>query len=151
MPFIYMFHLWFQISSLSSSSTIYLKFIHQVRDHKQKAKFNFRLYHFFCSEVMPLSTLPGRGCICVQGHIHPFFLISLLFLKFYTKNVLAVSECAHKSSRLNKRSGIRQAFFSKFDMGGGGSGDKKGNVFKSRKKLSLKIYCKCSHKLLFYL
>ena len=144
-----MFCLWFQLSNLSSSSTIYLKFIHKVRDHKQKAKFNFRFYHFFCSGVMPLLTLPGRGGICVLGHIHPFFLILLLFGKFHTKKVLAVFECAFKSSRLNKRSGIMQTLFSKFDMGGGGSGDKKGNVFKSRTKLSLKIYCKCSHKLLF--
>ena len=45
---------------LSKSFEIYT----QSQKHpKRKTKFNFELYHFFHSGVMPLFTLAGRGSI----------------------------------------------------------------------------------------
>jgi hypothetical protein len=37
----------FPLSNLSSPSANYVKFIHKVRDHKRKTKFDFRIYHLF--------------------------------------------------------------------------------------------------------
>ena len=45
--------------------------MHNVRDHTKKAKFEFCLYHFFHSGVMPLFILE----LCPYGHILPFFFL----------------------------------------------------------------------------
>jgi len=39
--------------------------MHKVRDYKRKAKLDFRLYDFFCAEVMSQFSLEGGGGICV--------------------------------------------------------------------------------------
>ena len=43
-----------------------MKFVHTVMNHKSKAKFDFKLHHYFRFGVMPLFTLGGYGGICVQ-------------------------------------------------------------------------------------
>ena len=39
--------IWYSPNNLNSSKVYQMKFIHNFRNHKRKAKFNFRLYHFF--------------------------------------------------------------------------------------------------------
>jgi hypothetical protein len=52
----------------------HLKFLHKVRDHKMKVRFDFRTYHFFCSGIV-LITLAGR-----QGLISDITTFSVLEL-----------------------------------------------------------------------
>ena len=57
----------------------HLKLIYEVRGHNCKKKFDFSLYNFFCSGVMPLLILAGVGAICVKlSHGNPLTLLAHL-------------------------------------------------------------------------
>ena len=54
----------------------HLKFLHKVRDHKMKVRFDFRTYHFFCSGIV---------LITLAGTMNTFFHFLLLFYEAKSK------------------------------------------------------------------
>ena len=55
-----MFNIWFPLNKLSSPLTNHLKFIQKIRD--KAGQVLFRLYHFFCSGVIPLDLTIDTNC-----------------------------------------------------------------------------------------
>ena len=83
----------FPLSNLSSPSANYVQFIHKVRDHKRKTKFDFRIYHLFLfelglkvSQLCPISMIFGRLMytynISVYIHVYGFYSCFLLSIDF---------------------------------------------------------------------
>lgn len=66
-------------SAYDYHSANHMKFIHKVRDNKRKVKFNFRLYHSFCSGILPLFILSGNeGIHALWTYSSILFLLSRL-------------------------------------------------------------------------
>ena len=90
-PYVCTSHIWFPLNNLRSPLTNNLKFIHKIRDHKRKAKFNFRYYHFFYAGVMSPVYFSWK-----QLGIHvllTYFSILLKLIFSLTTNVITQGVC----------------------------------------------------------